>query len=202
SPAAGGDGPRTRQGRSSLASPYRRSTRGGRSGRRRSSPGSAPPPAPVRATARRRRCRAGLAGRRDRRKRPSSGRYQPVGYGAPVTEETIGRPRPLIAALPTYRPGKGAKQAEQKHGLKSLIKLHSNETPDEPIDPIVAAVAAAAHGVNRYPDHRATAVREAIAARLGVGVDQVSIGTGSSGLLQQFVWAYVDPDDEVLYPWR
>jgi histidinol-phosphate aminotransferase len=30
----------------------------------------------------------------------------------------------------------------------------------------------------------------------------VSIGTGSSGLLQQFVWAYVDPDDEVLYPWR
>jgi histidinol-phosphate aminotransferase len=33
-------------------------------------------------------------------------------------------------------------------------------------------------------------------------VDQVTIGTGSSGLLQQLVWAYVDPDDEVLYPWR
>jgi histidinol-phosphate aminotransferase len=119
-----------------------------------------------------------------------------------VTEETIGRPRPLIAALPAYRPGKGAKQAEQEHGITNAIKLASNENPDEPLDPIVAAVAAAAHGINRYPDHRATAVREAIAARLDVGVDQVSIGTGSSGLLQQFVWAYVDPDDEVLYPWR
>jgi len=119
-----------------------------------------------------------------------------------VTEESIGRPRPLIAALPTYRPGKGAKQAEQEHGITNAIKLASNENPDEPLDAIVAAVAAAAHGINRYPDHRATAVREAIAAKLGVGDDQVSIGTGSSGLLQQFIWAYVDPDDEVLYPWR
>jgi len=119
-----------------------------------------------------------------------------------VTEETIGRPRPLIAALPTYRPGKGAKQAEEEHGITDAIKLASNENPDEPLDPIVAAVAAAAHGINRYPDHRATAVREAIAAKLGVGDDQVAIGTGSSGLLQQFIWAYVDPDDEVLYPWR
>jgi histidinol-phosphate aminotransferase len=119
-----------------------------------------------------------------------------------VTEETIGRPRQLIAALPAYRPGRGAKQAEQEHGITNAIKLASNENPDEPLDPIVAAVAAAAHGINRYPDHRATAVREAIAGRLGVGIDQVAIGTGSSGLLQQFVWAYVDPDDEVLYPWR
>jgi histidinol-phosphate aminotransferase len=119
-----------------------------------------------------------------------------------VTEETIGRPRPLIAALPAYRPGKGAKQAEQEHGITDAIKLASNENPDEPLDAIVAAVAAAAHGINRYPDHRATAVREAISAWLSVGVDHVSVGTGSSGLLQQFIWAYVDPDDEVLYPWR
>ena len=107
-----------------------------------------------------------------------------------MTEETIGRPRPLIAALPAYRPGKGAKQAEQEHGITNAIKLASNENPDEPLDPIVAAVAAAAHGINRYPDHRATAVREAIAARLGLGVDRVSIGTGSSGLLQQFVFEH------------
>ncbi len=119
-----------------------------------------------------------------------------------MTDETIGRPRPLIAALPTYRPGKGAKQAEQEHGITDAIKLASNENPEEPLDAIVSAVAAAARGINRYPDHRATAVREAIAAKLAVGDDQVSIGTGSSGLLQQFIWAYVDPEDEVLYPWR
>jgi histidinol-phosphate aminotransferase len=108
----------------------------------------------------------------------------------------------LIAALPTYRPGKGAAQAEAEHGITDAIKLASNESPDAPLDPIVAAIAAAALGANRYPDHRATAVREAIAQWLGVGADQVAIGTGSSGLLQQFVLAYVDPGEEVLFPWR
>jgi histidinol-phosphate aminotransferase len=108
----------------------------------------------------------------------------------------------VIADLPAYRPGKGAEQAEAEHGISDAIKLASNENPDRPLDPIVAAVSAAASGVNRYPDHRATAVREAISTWLGVGVDQVAIGTGSSGLLQQFVSAYVDPGDEVLFPWR
>ena len=108
----------------------------------------------------------------------------------------------MIADLPAYRPGRGAKQAEIEHGITGAIKLASNENPDMPLDPIVAAVAEAARGVNRYPDHRATAVREAIATWLDVGVDQVAIGTGSSGLLQQFVSAYVDPGDEVLFPWR
>jgi histidinol-phosphate aminotransferase len=120
-----------------------------------------------------------------------------------VTANTeIGRPRPLIAALPSYRPGKGAAQAEQEHGITDAIKLASNENPDGPLDPIVQAVVEAARGVNRYPDHRATAVREALAGWLGVDADQVAVGTGSSGLLQQFVTAYVDPGDEVLYPWR
>ena len=32
--------------------------------------------------------------------------------------------------------------------------------------------------------------------------DQVTVGNGSSGLLNQMIVAYVDPGDEVLYPWR
>ncbi len=119
-----------------------------------------------------------------------------------MTDNIIGRPRQVVASLPSYRPGKGAKQAEAEHGITNAIKLASNENPEEPLDPIVAAVAAAARGINRYPDHRATAVREAIAARVGVSVDQVAIGNGSSGLLQQLFFAYVDPGDEVLFPWR
>jgi histidinol-phosphate aminotransferase len=117
-------------------------------------------------------------------------------------DQTVGRPRRVIADLPAYRPGKGAQQAEAEHGITDAIKLASNENPDEPIDAIAAAITGAAHGVNRYPDHRATAVREAIAAWIGVDVAQVAVGTGSSGLLQQFVSAYVDPGDEVLFPWR
>ena len=108
----------------------------------------------------------------------------------------------MIADLPAYRPGKGAKQAEEEHGITDAIKLASNENPDAPADPIVAAVTEAASGVNRYADHRATAVREALAAKLGVAVDQVTVGAGSAGILQQVCFAYLDPGDEVVYPWR
>lgn len=119
-----------------------------------------------------------------------------------MTEQQIGRPRRVVADLPSYRPGKGAKQAEDEHGITGAIKLASNENPDGPLDAIVQAVADAARGVNRYADHRATAVREALAARLGVDADRVTVGNGSTGVLQQLFFSYVDPGDEVVYPWR
>lgn len=115
---------------------------------------------------------------------------------------TIGRPRRVVADLPAYRPGKGAKQAEAEHGITDAIKLASNENPAPPHDAIVAAIAEAARGANRYADHRATAVREALAARLEVEPAMVTVGNGTVGLLQQLCLCFVDPGDEVVYPWR
>ena len=62
---------------------------------------------------------------------------------------TIGRPRSVVADLPAYRPGKGAKQAEAEHGITNAIKLASNENPAQPLDAIVAAITEAARGANR-----------------------------------------------------
>jgi histidinol-phosphate aminotransferase len=108
----------------------------------------------------------------------------------------------VVADLPAYRPGKGAAQAEAEHGITNAIKLASNENPAPPLDPILAAITEAAHGVNRYADHRATAVRAALAARLGVDPSMVTVGSGSSGILQQLFFSYVDPGDRVVFPWR
>ena len=108
----------------------------------------------------------------------------------------------MIADLPAYRPGKGAAQAEAEHGIADAIKLASNENPAPPLDPILDAIRDAASGVNRYADHRAPAVREAIARRLGIESSMVTVGAGSSGILQQLFFSYVDPGDEVVYPWR
>lgn len=113
-----------------------------------------------------------------------------------------GRPRPAVDALPAYKPGKDASQAEAEHGITEAIKLASNENPLGPVPAVAAAIEAAAGGVNRYADHRASAVRAAIAAWRGVDVDQVVVGCGSVGLLQQLLLTYVDPGDEVVYPWR
>lgn len=110
--------------------------------------------------------------------------------------------RPAVDQLPAYRPGKGAAQAEAEHGITNAIKLASNENPDPPVASILAAVNAAAAGANRYADHRATAVRERIGSWLGVDAARVTVGAGSVGLLQQLFLTFVDPGDEVVYPWR
>ncbi|MEO6652571.1 MAG: histidinol-phosphate transaminase [Ilumatobacteraceae bacterium] len=119
-----------------------------------------------------------------------------------MTSDQIGRPRTVVADLPAYRPGKGAAQAESEHGITNAIKLASNENPAQPVDPIIEAIRAAAAGVNRYADHRATAVREALAAQLGVAIEGITVGNGSTGILQQLFMGYVDPGDEVVFPWR
>jgi len=103
--------------------------------------------------------------------------------------------------MASYRPGKSAAQAENEHGITDSIKLASNENPYPPVLAVVAAIAAAAGDVNRYGDHRAADLRAAIAGWLEVDVDRVAAGCGSVGLLQQLLLAYVDPGDEVVYPW-
>ena len=111
-------------------------------------------------------------------------------------------PRPALGALPVYKPGRSAELAMEEHSLDSAIKLASNENPYDPLPSVRAALADATAMLNRYPDHRATAVREALADRLGLLPSHVAVGCGSVGLLQQLLLAFADPGDEVLYAWR
>lgn len=104
------------------------------------------------------------------------------------------RLRPEIAALPPYRQGRPAPA--------DGFKLSSNENPFDPLPAAAAAVAAAAHTINRYPDATALAVRERIAARFGVTADEVIVGAGSVALIAQFITAAAAPGDEVVYSWR
>lgn len=114
----------------------------------------------------------------------------------------IGQPRPVVDSLPAYVPGKAASQAEIDHGIENAIKLASNEAPWGPIPSVVDAMSNALTGINRYADHRATELREAIAPWVGVETDRVTVGCGSVGILQQLLLSYVDPGDHVVYPWR
>ena len=115
---------------------------------------------------------------------------------------SIGGVRPAVQAMPAYRPGKAAEQAEEEHGITNAIKLASNENPYPPVPSVVNAIARAAAGVNRYCDHLAVDLRTAIGDMVGTDLDSVAVGCGSVGLLQQLCLAYLDPGDEVVYPWR
>ena len=115
---------------------------------------------------------------------------------------SIGGVRPAVQAMPAYRPGKAAEQAEEEHGIENAIKLASNENPYPPVPSVITAMAEAAGRVNRYCDHLAIDLRTAIGAMVGMELDNIAVGCGSVGLLQQLCLAYLDPGDNVVYPWR
>ncbi len=100
--------------------------------------------------------------------------------------------RPEIAALVPYRQGRPA--------AADAFKLSSNENPFDPHPAVLEAIGAAS--VNRYPDGAAVALRERLADRVGVSIDELHVGAGSVAILQQLISAAAGPGDEVLYAWR
>jgi histidinol-phosphate aminotransferase len=100
--------------------------------------------------------------------------------------------RPEIAALVPYRQGRPA--------APDAFKLSSNENPFETHPAVLEAIAGAS--INRYPDGAAVALRERLAERIGVSIDEVHVGAGSVAILQQLISAAAAPGDEVLYAWR
>ena len=106
--------------------------------------------------------------------------------------------RSSLAGLPAYVPGRPPASRE---GLQSF-KISSNENPYAPLPQIVRAAEQALQTMNRYPDMSVTTLHRAIAQRFGVTAAEIASGTGSVGLLQQFVQATCDQGDEVVFAWR
>jgi histidinol-phosphate aminotransferase len=104
-------------------------------------------------------------------------------------------------AVPRYQPGRSAEEVMAEHGLASAVKLASNEAPFGPLPGVPEAVARAMARSGHYPDHTAWALREALAAKHGRPVEELTIGPGTVGLLQQLLLAFAGPGDEVLFPW-
>ncbi|MFT4264541.1 MAG: histidinol-phosphate transaminase [Nocardioides sp.] len=104
-------------------------------------------------------------------------------------------PRALLEHLPAYVAGRRATSAD-------VAALASNESHHAPLPSVLTAIAEASQRVNRYPDPQGLALRDAIAAHVGVDVEQVAIGPGSNGILQQLLAAICDPGDEVVHAWR
>ena len=91
--------------------------------------------------------------------------------------------QPHIRALEAYTPGL------QPIG-PGWIKLNTNELPYAPPASVMAAIAAEATKLARYPEPRSMALREAIAARNGLAPSQVIIGNGSDDLLNLLARAF------------
>lgn len=113
-----------------------------------------------------------------------------------ATKNPVVRVRPDVEQLPAYIPG------ERLAGGRQMYKLSSNEMPFEPLPAVSAALVDVFTELNRYPDMHATELTEAIGERHGVGADRVTVGNGSTAVLQHVLTAVCEPGDEVVMAWR
>jgi len=100
---------------------------------------------------------------------------------------------PVVRNLSPYVPGEQPKQ-------DGIVKLNTNENPYAPSPRVVAAIAAATDRLRLYPDPRATALREVIAARHDIGAEQVFVGNGSDEVLAHTFQALLKHDAPLLFP--
>ena len=110
------------------------------------------------------------------------------------------RPRPAIAAVSPYQPGKPAARVRQELGLERVVKLASNEGPYGPFPAALEAIAAHAGALNRYPELSLELI-ERLSERHGVDPSWIALGNGADSIIGYLSAAYLDPGDEALMGW-
>lgn len=104
-----------------------------------------------------------------------------------------------VKGLTPYAPGKPISELEREYGVSDIIKLASNENPLGPSPLALDAARAALNDVWLYPDGNGFALKQKLAAKHGVSTKQITLGNGSSDMLEFVVRCLVSPGDEVLF---
>ena len=102
-------------------------------------------------------------------------------------------PKPGILDIAPYVPGKAGAKGQKVH------KLSANENPLGASPAAIEAYRRAASALEFYPDGAASELREAIANRYGLKVENIVCGAGSDEILQLLAHAYLGPGDEAVY---
>ncbi len=105
---------------------------------------------------------------------------------------------PWVRELAPYVPGKPEEVLLAERGIKDGAKLASNENPFGPPPAVLQAIRREAARVHRYPDGDARALKEALAARLGVAKEALVLGNGSNEVIELVIRTFAGPHDEVV----
>jgi len=106
---------------------------------------------------------------------------------------------PSVEGLIPYEGGKPIEELAREFGVVDAVKLASNENPLGPSPKAVEAARALLDQVHLYPDGAAYRLREKIAARHGIAMEEVIQGNGSNELLDLFVRTFATPEHHIVF---
>lgn len=106
----------------------------------------------------------------------------------------------FICDVPVYEPGRPIEEVARELGLnpRRVIKLASNENALGPSPKAVAAMRRALKTSHLYPDGGGFYLRQALAKKLGVAMDNIILGCGSNEIIEFLYHTFITPGDEVV----
>ncbi len=107
-------------------------------------------------------------------------------------------PRRALREVFPYQPGKSIASVQRELGLKSVVKLASNENPLGPSPRAMAAYRKAEKFCALYPEGTSPELRAGIARYHRVETESVLVGNGSDEIIRLLCEAFLESEDEVV----
>ncbi len=104
-----------------------------------------------------------------------------------------------IQNLIPYTPGKPIEELQRELGLSEIVKLASNENPLGSSPKAVEAIKTVLSELSRYPDGNGFCLKKALASKLKVSPEQITLGNGSNEILELVARVFLTPDLEVIF---
>ncbi|MGV3615810.1 MAG: aminotransferase class I/II-fold pyridoxal phosphate-dependent enzyme [Fimbriimonas sp.] len=104
----------------------------------------------------------------------------------------------VVEAMPSLVPFVAPETLEDQLGVRFRLRMGANESAFGPSPLALEAMRAAAGRAAWYGDPQCLQLREALAAKLGLAVAQITVGSGIDELLILLCRAYLDPGDAVV----
>jgi histidinol-phosphate aminotransferase len=104
-----------------------------------------------------------------------------------------------VQKLHPYQAGKPTDELERELGIKNIVKLASNENPLGLSDAVKAVLQKELLNLTRYPDANGFYLKQALAKKYAVEINQITLGNGSNDLLEVIARAFVDTESEVMF---
>ncbi|PZN75093.1 MAG: histidinol-phosphate transaminase [Candidatus Methylumidiphilus alinenensis] len=104
-----------------------------------------------------------------------------------------------VRKLTPYQPGKPITELERELGISNIVKLASNENPLGPSPKALEAIQSGLGALHLYPDGGGFDLKAALAGKLGIEPGQITLGNGSSEVLELAVRTFVEPGQKVIF---
>ncbi|MDR2357896.1 MAG: histidinol-phosphate transaminase [Oscillospiraceae bacterium] len=108
--------------------------------------------------------------------------------------------RDALRAINPYKPARSLEAVKREFGLTEVVKLAGNENNHGVSPKASLAFCELQTELTRYPDMYCTLLRDALAARLGVGEDELVFGNGSFELISLIAQTFLEPGGETVIP--